>query len=192
MILTLWIGVRIGESRKSKFSSERFAILFCPSHSLKYQLEMPLKEHVSGKNIIFSFSWAKAGKEKKWHPTLTFWFNFFILQSKGFPCVHFLPCNLHVYSKGIPSAPCNRPAHGKGIPCTRWPVKGIILPTKDFPLLWTCSLQGRKWTQGNSLSICSAANLAMMGQIWCADWLVTQKVILEVWNFMLLPIPYFF
>ena len=26
--------------------------------------------------------------------------NFFTLQSKGFPCVHFLPCNLHVQSKG--------------------------------------------------------------------------------------------
>ena len=42
--------------------------------------------------------------------------NILRLQSKGFPCVLFLPCNLHVHCKGIPFLPFNLHVHGKGIP----------------------------------------------------------------------------
>ena len=45
--------------------------------------------------------------------------NIFPLQSKGFPCVHFVPCNLHVHSKGIPFLPCKVHVYTKGIPC-KW------------------------------------------------------------------------
>ena len=63
--------------------------------------------------------------------------NFFPLLSKGFPCVHFLPCNLQVHRKGIPFLPCNLHVHSKGIPCN-WEksltIKEITFSIKDFPL----------------------------------------------------------
>ena len=67
------------------------------------------------------------------------------MQSKGFPCVHIVPCNLHVYSKMNPLLPCNLLVHGKGNPCN-WEKPLTILGDhffnnifslcriKDFPM----------------------------------------------------------
>ena len=38
-------------------------------HTVKYQFQMPIEEHVSGKNIFGLLLLAKAGKEKKSLPT---------------------------------------------------------------------------------------------------------------------------
>ena len=73
--------------------------------------------------------------------------NLFTLQSKGYPCVHFVICNLHVQSKGIPFA---------GYRVKREILLAIAvgnLNKKGTYILWTALSKGKNLKYGERKTI---------------------------------------
>ena len=107
--------------------------------------------------------------------------NILPLQSKGFPCVLFLPCNLTVHSKGIPFYPVICMSMEKGIPCN-WEKPLIVrgdhffynrfplCRVKDFPVFSFYPLLPFKYLQWTHFRKSSPENF--IGQSAFEKWLM--------------------
>ena len=131
------------------------------------------------------------------------------MQSKGFPCVLFVPCNLTSHSKGIPFYPVICMSMEKGIPCN-WEKPLIIrgdhffynrfplCRVKDFPVFPLYPLLPCKYLQCN-LFKCST--ITIITNMRGFDWTQVKGFSLsyenrkwqknfnfEIWNMKKIPV----